>query len=133
MIHRYRRLAGRLALVLGLSAVAATTFGQAGGRTLRVGDYIVAVVNSELVTAYEVEQRAARIREEALRSGGREPAADSLRTQVLDSLIDERVLVTYARDSGAKVDEAELDRAVNGVAAANRMSVPDLRRRLAAD
>ena len=133
MIDRYRRLAGRLALVLVLSAVAATTFGQAGGRTLRVGDYIVAVVNSELVTAYEVEQRAARIREEAIRSGAREPAADSLRTQVLDSLIDERVLVTYARDSGAKVDEAELDRAVNGVAAANRMSVPDLRRRLAAD
>ena len=87
-------------------------FGQAGNRTLRAGDYIVAVVNSELVTAYEVEQRSARLREEARRNGAREPATDSLRTQVLDALIDDRVLVTYARDSGAKVDEAELDRAV---------------------
>lgn len=125
--------AGRLVLALGLCVLAATAWAQVGGRALRVGDYIVAVVNTELVTAYEVEQRLGRVREEARRSGAREPAADSLRTQVVDSLIDERVLVTYARDSGAKVDEAELDRAVNSVAAANRMSVPDLRRRLAAE
>jgi peptidyl-prolyl cis-trans isomerase SurA len=43
------------------------------------------------------------------------------------------VLITYARDSGAKVDEAELDRAVNSVAAANRISVAELRKRLAAE
>jgi len=123
----------RLALALALAVAAAAVFAQAGTRALRVGDYIVAVVNSELVTAYEVEQRAGRVRDEARRSGAREPAADSLHTQVVDALIDERVLVTYARESGAKVDEVELDRAVNSVAAANRMSVADLRRRLAAE
>jgi peptidyl-prolyl cis-trans isomerase SurA len=52
---------------------------------------------------------------------------------VLDSLIDDRVLVTYARDSGIKVDEVELDRAVNSVAAANRLTVAELRKRLAAE
>jgi peptidyl-prolyl cis-trans isomerase SurA len=102
-------------------------------RSLRVGDYIIAVVNSELVTANEVEQRAGRAREEFRRSGGREPAADVLRKRVVDALIDERVQVTYARDSGTKVDEAELDRAVNSVAAANRLTLPELRRRLAAE
>jgi peptidyl-prolyl cis-trans isomerase SurA len=123
----------RVVLALCVGALAMAAFGQVGDRTLRAGDYIVAVVNSELVTAYEVEQRSARLREEARRNGAREPATDSLRTQVLDALIDDRVLVTYARDSGAKVDEAELDRAVNSVAAANRMSLPELRKRLAAE
>jgi peptidyl-prolyl cis-trans isomerase SurA len=123
----------RLVTALALCALAGAAFGQLGERTLRVGDYIVAVVNSELVTAYEVEQRSARLREEARRSGAREPSSESLRSQVLDALIDERVLVTYARDSGAKVDEAELDRAVNSVAAANRMSLSELRKRLAAE
>jgi len=131
------RMAGhaarRLALALCLCAAAVVAFGQAGERTLRVGDYIVAVVNSELVTAYEVEQRSARVREEARRSSGREPPTDALRAQVVDSLIDERVLVTFARDSGARVEESELDRAVNSVAAANRISVPELRKRLAAE
>lgn len=121
----------RLALALTLGASALVAFGQAGERTLRVGDYIVAVVNSELVTAYEVEQRAARVREEARRNG-RDPGG-SLRAQVVDALIDDRVLVTYARDSGAKVDEAEIDRAVSSVAANNRMSVQELRKRLAAE
>jgi peptidyl-prolyl cis-trans isomerase SurA len=53
--------------------------------------------------------------------------------QVLDSLIDDRVLVTYARDSGIKIDEVELDRAVSSVAAANRLTVPELRKRLTAE
>jgi len=135
MIEHFRRRRGgvwRLTLALGLCALAAAAFGQAG-RALRAGDYIVAVVNSELVTAFEVEQRLARAREEIRRTGASEPASDVLRKQVVDSLIDERVLVTYARDSGAKVDEVELDRAVNSVAANNRMSLAQLRSRLAAE
>jgi len=127
-----RRSGAWLTLALGLCALAVSAFGQVG-RVLRAGDYIVAVVNSELVTAFEVEQRLARAREELRRSGAREPAGDELRKQVVDSLIDDRVLVTYARDSGAKVDEVELDRAVNSVAANNRMSLAELRSRLAAE
>jgi len=122
----------RFALALCVGAFAGAALAQAG-RILRPGDYIVAVVNSELVTAYEVEQRSARAREEARRNGAREPANDVLRSQVLDSLIDDRVLVTYARDSGIKIDEVELDRAVSSVAAANRLTVPELRKRLTAE
>ena len=110
MIEMLKRHLGRRALAVALGIVGAAALAQTGsGRTLRNGDYIVAVVNSELVTAHEVEQRNARVQEDARRSGGRLPPTDSLRKQVVDSLIDERVLVTYARDSGIKVDEAELD------------------------
>jgi peptidyl-prolyl cis-trans isomerase SurA len=128
---------GRVAVTAlwGASALAgAAAMAQtAGDRTLRIGDYIVAVVNSELVTANEVEQRAGRARDEARRGGARLPGDDALRKQVVDALIDERVLVTYARDNGNKVDEVELDRAVTSVAAANRISLVELRKRLAAD
>lgn len=132
MFFKRRNLACTLAMALGLASAAALAQG-AGERSLRIGDYIVAVVNSELVTANEVEQRSARARDEARRSGARLPAGDALRKQVVDALIDERVLVTYARDSGIKVDEVELDRAVSSVAAANRISQPELRKRLQAE
>lgn len=122
-----------LALVACLAGAVAFAQSAAGERALRIGDYIVAVVNSELVTANEVEQRANRAREDARRSGARLPGDDVLRKQVVDALIDERVQVTYARDSGVKVDEAELDRAVSSVAAANRITLPELRKRLAAE
>jgi len=132
MIEKFWRRVAPFAVALSLTAAGALAIAQSD-RTLRVGDYIVAVVNSELVTANEVEQRSARAREEARRGGGRLPPNDALRKQVVDSLIDERVMVTYARDSGVKVDEAELDRAVSSVAANNRMTMAELRRRLQAD
>jgi peptidyl-prolyl cis-trans isomerase SurA len=96
----------------------------------RGGDYIVAVVNQELVTAGEVQQRLARVRENAQRSGARLPPDAELRKQVVDALIEERVLVTYARDSGVKVEDSEVDRAVQSVAAQNQLTMPQLRERL---
>jgi peptidyl-prolyl cis-trans isomerase SurA len=98
--------------------------------TVRTGDYIVAIVNQELVTAVEVQLRVRRLVDEASRSGQRLPAQDALRQQVLDGLIEERAILTHARDSGAKVEDGELDRAVQAVASQNQLSVEQLRERL---
>jgi len=96
----------------------------------RTADYIVAVVNRELVTAQEIESRVARARDEARRAGQTLPPDAELRRQILDALIEDRVLVTQARDSGQKIDEAELDRAVANVAAQNQLTQTQLRERL---
>lgn len=100
------------------------------GAPPRTADYIVAVVNQELVTAQEIESRVVRARDEARRAGQTLPPEPELRRQVLDALIEERVLITHARDSGLKVDEAELDRAVANVAAQNQLTLSQLRERL---
>ena len=99
----------------------------------RNGDHIVAVVNTESVTAVEVEQRMARVRADAQRSGAKLPTDEALRKDVLDALIEERVLLTYARETGARVDDVELDRAVGNVAAQNQITLAQLRERLAAE
>ena len=49
---------------------------------------------------------------------------------MLDALIDERVQLTYARESGQRVDDAELDRAVGNVAVQNQITLAQLRERL---
>jgi peptidyl-prolyl cis-trans isomerase SurA len=100
---------------------------------LRNGDYIVAVVNQELVTAGEVERRVSRAREEAARAAARLPPEAELKRQVVDALVEERVILSYARDSGPRVDEADVDRAVQTVAAQNQMTMPQLQQRLRAD
>ncbi len=107
--------------------------GTAGAQRLRNGDYIVAIVNQELVTAGEVERRYERAEEDAKRAGARLPPDPQLRQQVLDSLIDERVIVTYARDSGLRIEEPELDRAVQNVAQQNQITLDQLRERLRAE
>jgi peptidyl-prolyl cis-trans isomerase SurA len=96
----------------------------------QTGDYIVAVVNQELVTASEVQQRLERVREEALRNKAPLPPLAALRKQVLEALIDERVLVTNARETGARIDDPEIDRAVANVATQNQMTPAQLRERL---
>jgi peptidyl-prolyl cis-trans isomerase SurA len=116
-------------------AVLATVLGAclgavAQGRGVINGDYIAAVVNQELVTAGEVERRVERARVDAGRAGMRLPPDTDLQRQALDALIDERAMITTARESGMKVDEIEVDRAVQNIAQQNQVTLDVLRQRL---
>lgn len=122
-----------VALVCALAWSAAAPLAAAQGRAPLNGDYIAAVVNQELVTAGEVERRLERTRADAARGGYRLPPEEELRKQVFDALIDERVIISSARDGGMKVDDAEVDRAVQSVAAQNQLSPDVLRERLRAE
>lgn len=96
----------------------------------RGGDYIVAVVNQELVTNNEVLQRLSRMEQEAERRQARLPARDELLQLLLDQLIDERAQISYAKDAGLKVDDSEVDRTFSSIAAQNGLSFAQLRERL---
>jgi peptidyl-prolyl cis-trans isomerase SurA len=61
------------------------------------------------------------------------PPETELRKQALDALIDERVMISSARDSGMRVDEPEIDRAVQSIASQNQISMEVLRERLRAE
>lgn len=118
----------------GLAALLALPVGWVLAQSApRSADFIVAVVNNELVTRNEVDQRMAELRDQARRSNTKLPTDAQFRKEVVEALINERVIITYARDSGMKVDEAELDRAVANVASANKMSLDTLRERLKAE
>lgn len=116
-------------LVLALAAFTAS----AQTPTLQPGDYIAAVVNQDVVAASEVIQRTERLRQEARQRGEVMPETAGLRKQALEALIEDRVLVTYARENGQRIDEAELDRVVANVAAQNKLTMAQLRERLKQD
>lgn len=97
---------------------------------VRNGDWIAVVVNQELVTAGEVDRRIERAQAEAGRQGLRLPPEAELRKQALDALIDERAILSLARESGMKVDEPELDRAVQNIAQQNQLTMQQLRQRI---
>ena len=120
------------ALAFLLFAVASGAAAQSRSPAVRAGDHIAVIVNQELVTAGEVERRLERIKAEA---GPRAqlPPEPELRRQLLDALIDERVMISTARESGMRVDEGEIDRAVQSIAAQNQLTLPVLRERLRAE
>jgi len=127
MIHRLAPPI--LAVTLALAAFQAS----AQTPTLQPGDYIAAVVNQDVVAASEVVQRTEKLRQEARQRGEVMPETTGLRKQALEALIEDRVLVTYARENGQRIDEAELDRVVANVAAQNKLTMDQLRERLKSD
>lgn len=120
-----RRLWPALYLAAALSAQAQTP--------VRTADYIVAVVNAEVVTHKEVEQRAVRMAQEMRNARTTVPGDAALYQQALSSLIDERVVITHARETGVRIDETELDRNVQTIASVNQLTVEALRERLRAE
>ncbi len=127
-----RRAPRRVTLLLATAAsLAAPVQAQLQAAPRLNADYIVAVVNRELVTNTEVQQRALRAEQEAPRGSRLDPA--TLQADALDQLIDERAQLGYARDSGLRIEEAEIDRTISGIASQNELTLPALRERLRED
>lgn len=99
----------------------------------RQADYIVAVVDQEPITNAEVRVRAVRAEQEMSRQGASMPPRSEILRQVLDRLIDERAQLSFARDSGLRVDDAQLERTIAGIAQQNNLSLAQLRSRLQQD
>ncbi len=96
-------------------------------------DFIVAVVNSEPVTNSEVQSELQRILQQLTQQRRTVPDRKELERQVLDSLINQKVQLQLARESGIRVDDAAVDQAVQNIARQNQMDVGELQRRIAAE
>src|SRR5688572_26862958 len=120
-------------LRLGVPAAAAlaVTLAAAQPQVLRPGDHIAAIVNQELVTAFELNQRMGMARADAQRKNQRLPAEGEFRTMILESLIEDRALLSHARDAGVRIDDNDIDRAVGVIASQNQLTPAQLRQRLA--
>ena len=133
-------VAGVLWLALAVSATQAQTLRPSTGLTraaapaaTRTVDYIVALVNSEPVTNFEVRQRLLRLEQQALAQGQALPPRDEMAKQVLEQLVVERALLQQAAELGLRVDEASLMQAEQGLAAQNQLSLEAFRRRVIAE
>ena len=96
-------------------------------------DRIVAVVNKEVITQFELADRIAQVQKDLERRGASNIDRSEIERQVLDRLIMEKVQLQFARETGMRVDDLELDRTVNRVAENNKLSLTEFRRRLEAD
>jgi peptidyl-prolyl cis-trans isomerase SurA len=95
---------------------------------VELADRIVAVVNDEVITYRELQQRVARVTAQLRGQGAPLPSPDVLARQVLERMITEKVQLQFAKESGVTVDEGELDRTISAIAAQNRLSPADFRR-----
>ena len=117
-----------------LILIAATAHAQqAKPNAIVVIDRIIAVVNDEVITERELAARVDFALRQLAQQGTQPPARQILEKQLLERTINDRVQMQYARDTGTRVDNAELDRAMVKIAEQNKMTVAELRTVLAKD
>jgi peptidyl-prolyl cis-trans isomerase SurA len=117
-------LASLLALSPGARAQSATT----------PVDSIAAVIDEDVILRSELDRAVNNIVAQYGNSTTQQlPPRDVLEKQVLERLVMLRLQVARANDSGIRVSDAEIQQAVAGIASQNRMSMEQLRQRLATD
>lgn len=96
-------------------------------------DRIVAVVNDEVVTLYELRSRLDSALSQLKRQGTPLPQREVLERQVLERLVMDKVQLQYAKETGLRVDDGSLEQALQRIAAGNKMSVGQFRQALEKD
>ena len=122
----------RVVLAVGLAAASLALPLHAAPRVVEV-DRIVAVVNSEVITALQLQARIAQAKRQLQRQGVELPPDEVLERQLLERLIVERAQVQLAQESGMRVDDATLGRAIERIADNNKLSPDQLRAALEQD
>jgi peptidyl-prolyl cis-trans isomerase SurA len=106
---------------------------QAKPRPITTLDRIVAVVNNEVITRNELNERVKRAHSQLARQGTAAPAPAELERQLLERMITDRAVIQYANENGVRVDDVELDRAIERIAQENQMITAQLRMALEKD
>ncbi|NJD36491.1 MAG: molecular chaperone SurA [Betaproteobacteria bacterium] len=124
----------RLLLLCLLSAL---SFTQAHAQTGRAQplevDRIIAVVNDEAITAYELRARMATVERQLREQKVQLPPRKVLEQQLLERMITDRVQLQFAKETGLRIPDLELDAAMRRIAENNKLSLQDFRTALEKD
>lgn len=96
-------------------------------------DRIVAVVNDEVITLNELNSRVATVERQLRQQGTQMPPRDVLEKHILERLIIDRVQIQFARETGLRIDDAQLDQVLVRIAEGNRMGLAQFRASLEQD
>lgn len=104
-----------------------------GAPRVRLADAIVAVVNNEVITRQELIDRLQAVERRMKNQGIALPPPAELQRQLLERMIVDRAQLQLAKETGIRIDDTMLDRAVARIAEQNKMSLQEFRNRLERD
>ncbi len=90
-------------------------------------DRVVAIVNDEALTQWELAEQKRVTLQQMKQQNITPPASDVLDKQLLDRLITERALIQYAKETGIRVDDVQVERTLARIAQDNKLTLDGLR------
>jgi peptidyl-prolyl cis-trans isomerase SurA len=94
-------------------------------------DRVIAIVNDEAITQHEVDDAKRVVLTKMKQQNVEPPAPDVLEKQVLERLITERSLMQYAKETGLRIDDTQIERAIQRIAQDNKLSPEEFKKALA--
>ena len=85
-------------------------------------DRVVAIVNDEALTQYEVDEQKRIVLGQMKAQNVTPPNPDTLDKQVLERLITERALLQFAKETGVRVDDTQVERTIPRIAQDNKLT-----------
>ena len=96
-------------------------------------DKVVAIVNSGVVLESEVKELLQNIKDNAEKNGQSLPSDRALRTQVMDKLINDSLVLQMGERMGVQVSDAQLDDTITNMAKENNLTLTQFRDAIVAD
>lgn len=97
-------------------------------------DSVVVVVNEDVITRYELDERMRTVVRQLQKQRTPLPAPDVLERQILERMIIDMLQAQYASESGVRVDDTQLDTAIARIAQQNGFpSAAEFRTKLEAE
>ncbi|WP_230419121.1 peptidylprolyl isomerase [Undibacterium griseum] len=91
---------------------------------------IVAVVNDEVITRQELNERMVSVERRLKAQGTALPDRTDLQKQLLERMIIDRAQLQLAKENGMRVDDVMLDRTLQRMAEQNKMSLQEFRNQI---
>jgi len=104
-------------------ALASASLAQSQSARIQLVDRVVAVVNDEVITRYELAEQKRAVAAQLKRQGVNMPPDSELESQVLERFINEKVQLQYAREYGIRADDETVNASLQRIAAENKMSM----------
>ncbi|MEX0960799.1 MAG: peptidylprolyl isomerase [Burkholderiales bacterium] len=124
----------RTHFIFALAALLAVpAWAQERARDTVLLDRVVAVVNSEVLTRIDLDEQVKIATQQLSRQGTPLPAEDVLERQLLERMITARVLLQTARETGIRVEDVQLQRAIERIAQENDLTPEQLRQTMERD
>lgn len=127
---RIRNCSYALAVLLAVPVIA---MAQASRARPVEADRIVAVVNSEAITLYELRSRLAMVERQLRGQNVPLPPREVIEKQLLERMIVDRAQMQFARESGLQLSDTELDTGLRRIAEGSRMSLTEFKQALERD
>ncbi len=100
---------------------------MAGAAEVIKMDRIIAVVDQNVITEQELADRIKTVSAQLEKNGTELPPQNILAKQILERLIVDSLQLQIAAQTGLKVDDTQLDKTIERIAAQNKLSVDDFK------